>query len=141
MFELIPFRTGNRGIWGYLDDLERSFFQNAAPATGMLRTDIVDQGDHYLLSAELPGLSKEDIQVDLADGMLTIRANRTEENEETKGNYLRRERKVGSYARSFDVSAVKTEDITAQYQDGVLSLKLPKIETQAIPPTRQIEIQ
>ena len=141
MFELIPFRTGNQGIWSYLDDLERSVFQGATPATGMLRTDIVDQGDHYLLSAELPGLSKEDIQVDLADGMLTIRANRTEENEETKGNYLRRERKVGSYARSFDVSAVKTEDITAQYQDGVLSLKLPKIETQAIAPTRQIEIQ
>ncbi len=141
MFELIPFRTGNQGIWSYLDDLERSVFQGATPATGMLRTDIVDQGDHYLLSAELPGLSKEDIQVDLADGMLTIRANRTEEKEETKGNYLRRERKVGSYARSFDVSAVKTEDITAQYQDGVLSLKLPKIEAQPIPPTRQIEIQ
>ncbi|MGI6403732.1 MAG: Hsp20/alpha crystallin family protein [Oscillospiraceae bacterium] len=141
MFDLVPFRTGNRGIWSYFDDLERSFFQNVFPATGMLRTDILDQGDHFLLSAELPGFSKEDIQVDLADGMLTIRAHRAEENEESKGNYLRRERRVGSYVRSFDVSAVKTQDITAQYQDGVLTLKLPKLETQPLPPARQIEIQ
>ncbi|HHY51789.1 MAG TPA: Hsp20/alpha crystallin family protein [Clostridiales bacterium] len=141
MFDLVPFRSDHRSIWNYFDEMERNFFQNFFPTTGILRTDILDEGDHYLLSAELPGFSKEDIRVDLADGMLTIRAQRAEENEESRGNYLRRERRVGSYVRSFDVSDVKTDEITAQYRDGVLTLKLPKLDTQPIPPARQIEIQ
>lgn len=140
MLELMPVRNRN-SIWGYLDSLERSVFQNMAPATGLLRTDITDEGDHFLLSAEMPGFQKEDIRIDLADGLLTIQARRGEETEETKGNYLRRERRVGSYARSFDVSAVKTDEIVAKYQDGILSLVLPKQEEEPLPPSRQIAIQ
>ncbi len=140
MFELIPFSNSRRNIWGYLDNLERGFFQSMTPATGLLRTDIVDAGDHYVLSAEMPGFKKEDISIDLSDGTLTISAQRTEENEKAGGNYLRRERRVGSYMRSFDVSEVKTDAITASYTDGILSLKLPKIEEPPLPPSRQIAI-
>lgn len=141
MFELMPLGNRERGLWGYLDNLERNFFQNMTPATGLLRTDITDEGDHFLLSAEMPGFRKEDIKIDLGDGMLTVSARRNEETEETKGSYVRRERRMGSYTRSFDVSGIKTEEITAKYDSGVLSLRLPKEDAQPLPPGRQIEIQ
>ena len=105
------------------------------------RTDIRDEGDHFLLEADLPGFRKEDIDLHLQDGVLTITAKRQEEQEEKKeGKYLCRERRMGSCARAFDVSGIREEDITAAFEDGVLKLTLPK-QGEPVPQSRRIAIQ
>ena len=76
--------------------------------------------------ADLPGMKKEDIAIDIDGDNLTIKAERKNEHEEKDKSYVRCERSYGSYARSFDISGVKAEGIKASYNDGVLSLTLPK---------------
>lgn len=123
-----------------LEDLERSFW--GSNPLGEFKTDIKDNGDSYLLEAELPGFNKDDIHVDIDGGYLTISAERHSENEEKdkKGNYIKCERSYGSFSRSFDVSNVKTEEIAAEYKDGVLKLTMPKKEG-TLPSSRRLEIR
>lgn len=111
------------------EELERSFFE---PDMSQFRTDIRDNGDSFLLEADLPGFKKEDIQVDVEDDRLTITAQRHSdyEQKDKKGNYLRCERTYGAYSRAFDTTGINTEAITAAYHDGVLSLTLPKLAKQ-----------
>lgn len=91
----------------------------------MMRTDIQEKDGNYLLEIELPGFKREDVQAELVDGKLTIIANRPEqlEKNETKINYIKRERILAGCKRSFYVgSKVKQEDITAAFKDGVLNI-------------------
>lgn len=103
--------------------------------------DVKDQGEAYVLEADLPGLKKEDLSVTLEGNYLTISAQRSDQQQEedASGSYIRRERNYGSLSRTFDISEVDTEGITASYRAGVLSLWLPKKhwEGQNI---RQVEI-
>lgn len=109
---------------------------------GLLQTDIRDKGDSYLLEAELPGFQKEDIDIQLSDNNLTISAEHKTESEEKdqKGNFVRRERTWGSYSRSFDVSDIDTTRIKAAYQNGILTLTLPK-RTETAPSNRTVVIE
>lgn len=142
MYTMLPFNHMSRTFNDLFDEMERSMFP--AQPSGRLpafRTDIQDQGDHYLLEADLPGFRKEDIDLHLQDGVLTITAKRQEEQEEKKeGKYLCRERRMGSCARAFDVSGIREEDITAAFEDGVLKLTLPK-QGEPVPQSRRIAIQ
>lgn len=91
----------------------------------IMRTDIQEKDGSYLLEIELPGFSREDVLAELIDGKLTIIASKPEglEKEDTKINYIRRERMPGGCRRSFYVGEkVKQEDITAAFKDGVLSI-------------------
>lgn len=119
------------------------FFSEAMTAANAFGTDVTDEGDFYQLTADLPGFKKEDISIDVEDGMLTIKAERNEENEEKdkKGRYLRRERSYGSYQRSFDLSDVDDDRITAKYEDGVLTLELPKKQAPEIERKKSITIE
>ena len=92
------------------------------------------------MKADLPGFTKEDIHIDLNDNTLTIHAEHNEENETKKDNYVRRERRYGSFSRSFDVTNINTSDIDASYANGVLELKLPKLEA-VVPEPRKIEVK
>ena len=140
MFELMPFDRSERSLFDYMNNLERNFFGNFGSSVSQFRTDILDKGDHYLLQAELPGFNKEDIHVNLDGDRLTITAEHKEESDEKKdGQFVRRERRYGSFARSFDVTGIDTASISAAYENGVLELKLPKQQNQ-VPPTRQIDI-
>ena len=141
MFGMIPFERHENNMFDLFDNFERNFFGSGSSLTAF-RTDIRDEGDKFVLEAELPGFKKEEIKLDLKDNILTVSAQHTESSEEKdkKGNYIRRERKCGSFARSFDVSGIREEDITAAYHDGVLELELPKA-TPTIPAARQIEIR
>lgn len=115
-----------------IDELEKNFFTNPFSffrgALADFKTDIKDEGDAYLLEADLPGFAKEDIQLDLNDDTLTISAEHHSEREEKdeEGRYVCRERSYGSYRRQFNVSAIKTEEIKAKYDNGVLTLRMPK---------------
>lgn len=141
MFGMIPFERHENNLFDAFDNFERNFF-GGTPAATTFRTDIRDEGDKFVLEAELPGFRKEDIQLHLKDGILTVAAQRTASSEEkdAKGNYIRRERRFGSFARSFDVAGIDEESISAAYQDGILELTLPKAKP-AAPAVRQITIQ
>lgn len=115
------------------------FFRSADLAE--FKTDVTDEGDRYLLEADLPGFNKEDIHLDLDGDTLTIRAERHSSAEKKeKERLVRVERSYGSYSRCFDLSGIRAEEITARYDNGVLQLTLPKKES-AVPAARRIEIE
>ena len=143
MFELIPFERTMRSLnsvspFRQMEDMQRSFF-SANSASSLFRTDVSDMGDAYKLEAELPGFSKNDININIEDERMTISVERKIDNSDDKPNYLRRERFYGSYSRSFDLSGIDADNITASYNDGVLSLNLPK-QAAAVPASRRLEI-
>ena len=140
MFGMIPFDRRESSLFDMLDNFERNFFGSSSNTASSFRTDIRDAGDKFILEAELPGFKKEDIQLDLKDGILTISAQHSDENEEKGSSYIRRERRYGSFSRSFDVSGIQEDHITAAYNNGVLELTLPKAQP-VVPASRQIEIQ
>lgn len=142
MYSMIPFGRYNHSLNSLFDDFERSFFPTERGQMPAFRTDIQDKGDHYLLEADLPGFEKGDIDLDIKDGVLTITAKHDEtvENKDEGGKYVCRERRCGSFTRSFDISGIREEDIGASYDNGVLKLTLPK-QGEPQPQSRKIAIQ
>ena len=144
MFDLTPFEFGTRSFANYdpfkeMEEMERRFFGQRTPA---FKTDIRETAQAYILEADLPGFSKEDIHAEIKNGYLTIHAERKQEQEtkDEKNNYIRRERSYGSFRRTFDLSGIRAEEITASYTDGVLSLTLPKAEAKK-EEVRRLDIQ
>ncbi len=143
MFELVPYGRKRNLTWYNpfedLDDMQRRLFGETAITD--FKTDIRDNGENYLLEADLPGFKKEDIAVEIEGDTLTIRAERSEEKEEKdgKGNFVKRERSYGSFSRSFDMTGIRTEDVSAAYEDGVLKLTLPK-KQETLPTSRKLDI-
>ena len=135
----------------YLDDMFDDMFN--APfwgGTGMrevsaMKTDIKETEDGYEIDMELPGFAKEDINADLKDGYLTIRATHSSDHEEKDEGkrYIRKERYSGHYERSFYVGeAVTEEDIKAKFKDGILTMGIPKKEPQPkVEETKKIAIE
>ena len=142
MFGMIPFERSDDNFFDLFDNFERKFFGNSNAAIPDFRTDIRDAGDRFVLEAELPGFNKEDIKLDVKDGILTISAQHSENKDEKddKGSYIRRERRFGSFTRSFDVTGVDEEHITASYNNGVLELNLPKA-VPVVPEAKRIAIE
>ena len=101
-------------------------------------TDLVETDAAYEVSLELPGFDREDIEVTVDQGVLTIAGQRTEEHEDEERTYHLRERSLGRFSRSFSLpSSVSAEEVSATYRDGVLRVRLPKQEEAR---TRQIEV-
>lgn len=100
--------------------------------------DIEEHSDNIVIKADLPGINKSDLHVSLHDGVLSITAEHKEESkEEQAGRVIRRERKLGRYARSFTVAKGITEnDITGKFEDGVLTLILPKMTDETKQPQK-----
>ena len=130
-----------------MDELERSFFGNpygffrdSSPLE--FKTDVKDEGDSFVLEADLPGFKKEDIHLDVEGDVLTLSAERhsEHENKDKKGKYLCCERSYGSYSRSFDVSGIQADHIKAKYDNGVLTLTMPKKQS-VLPESRRLEIE
>lgn len=133
MFELRPYRKNSVSYYNpfrEMADLERSFWgdPDSRNALAEFKTDITDEGDHFLLEADMPGFDKKDIRLDIHDQTLTIRAERLTKTktEEKKDRYVCSERSYGSYSRSFDITGIDAAGIRARYANGVLSLTLPK---------------
>ncbi|MFB6094374.1 MAG: Hsp20/alpha crystallin family protein [Halanaeroarchaeum sp.] len=95
---------------------------------GRLNVDVEDRTDEYVVTADLPGVTKEDIDVELADQTLRIEAEREEETETgDEGRYVRRERSRESTSRSISLpEAVEEEGVSARFKNGVLTVTLPK---------------
>lgn len=146
-------RNNNNGLRTYdpfreMEAFERAFFSD--PFAGFFnttelvqfRTDVTDEGDHFLLEADLPGFEKKDINLDIQGDTLTIHAERHSKVEEKdkKDKVVRMERSYGSYSRSFDITGIDPDKIKAKYDNGVLRLTLPKLE-QRLPEGRRLEIE
>ena len=104
------------------------------------RVDIKDKKDHLEIDAELPGMTKDQIDVSLEDGYLTITAQKDEETKTEEDGYVLNERRFGTYSRSFSVGDIKEDDISARYNDGVLKITLPKA-SEPEKRTRKIDIK
>ena len=97
----------------------------------MMKTDIKEHDGGYELTVDLPGVKKDDIKAELNDGYLTITAenNSSKDEKDEKGKYICRERYSGSYSRSFYVGdSVTEEDIKAKFENGTLTMDIPKKE-------------
>jgi HSP20 family protein len=139
MLELTPFERGTYDWLSPLQEFERRLSGSERFATAF-RTDIRDAGDSFILEAELPGFSKEDIHVDVDPNCLKISAERKSDTKRDNQGYLCRERSMGTCSRSFRISGIKNDEITASYQSGVLHLILPKQKEQE-ESTRRLDIQ
>lgn len=105
------------------------------------QVDIKAEEHQHQIIVDVPGVNKEDIQVTLEDGVLTLEAERSEEKtEEQSGKVIRKERRSGKYVRSFNVGRnITVEDITGNFENGVLTITIPKA-TQQAPVSKRVEI-
>lgn len=132
MFGLIPFRTnGVKTTGGSFEDFINGFFNDDffgnMNMPGNFNADIKETQNEYLLDAELPGVNKEDINLEYRDNNLIISAKREETLDESKDNYIKRERHYGQFSRSFYVENVDRNNIKARFENGELKIILPKI--------------
>lgn len=111
---------------------EESLERTWAPAV-----DIYEEKDNINVKAELPGMKKEDLSIDIKNNVLTLGGERKNEKETRKENFHRIERSYGKFSRSFTLpDSVKVDKVKANYKDGILEISLPKAEeakTKAIP--------
>jgi HSP20 family protein len=110
-----------------LDDF---FTENWLPSRNLMRDtfkiDVEDNEQQFLIHAEMPGVSKEEISLDLNEGRLNISVNRVEDVNEEKKNYIHRERRVTSMSRSVYLSDADAQNIGAKLENGVLTVTVPK---------------
>jgi len=138
MAGLVPFNRKNKEIstntgigdfYNLLDD----FFSNDWPFRRTLtydtfKVDVEDNGKEYLIEAEMPGVDKKDINVELNDGKLTISITRDESSETKKKNFIHKERRYNSMSRSIYLEDSKPDAIKAKFENGVLKIIVPKVE-------------
>ena len=127
---------------GFESDVERKLY--GKHAAHVMKTDLKEHDDGYELKVDLPGFKKDQIELQLQNGYLTISAAKGLEEEDTdrKGRMVHQERYSGSMSRSFYVGETVTEDdVKARFEDGVLTLDLPKEKPAALPERRTILIE
>ena len=104
-------------------------------ASRLMKTDVRETEKTYELDIDLPGFKKDEIQIELKDGVLTVSAAKglDKDEEDKKGNYIRKERYAGSMSRSFYVGKhVTVEDVHPKYESGILSFSVPKEEAKPV---------
>ena len=125
-----------------LQNIDRKLY--GRHAAHEMRTDVHESEDHYEVDIDMPGFKKDEITLDLENGYLTVKGAKGLDKEETnkKGKVIRKERYAGALQRSFYVGEELTaEDITAKFENGVLSLAIPKKEAKKLPERKRIQIE
>jgi len=119
--------------------------ENHQPTTWGLALDVVEKEDEFLVKASVPGINPDDLDITFTDNVLTIKGETKAEEEKDEGSYHLRERRYGSFSRSITLgSKITAEKIQAGYENGVLTLHLPKAEDVkpkriSIKPSKMIE--
>lgn len=104
--------------------------------------DVADHGDRYEMNVELPGIPKDDIDVEVGPNEVEISAEHETEEESENKNWLRRERAARAFYRRLDLpDEVKTEDAKAEMKEGILKLQLPKVEPKSKKESKKVEIE
>ena len=112
-------------------------------AKNLMKTDIRETEDSYELDVDLPGFKKDEVNVELKNGYLTIQAAKGLDKDETdkKGKYIRQERYAGACSRTFYVGEeVEPEDVTAKFENGILQLSIPKEAKKQLPKNTSVTI-
>ena len=145
---LVPFNRKNAMLrtngfddfYNMIDD----FFSNS-PSTkrnlinDTFKIDVKENEQAFSIEAELPGIKREDISIELHDGVLSIAVQHDEKKEEKTDLYIHRERRFGSMQRSIRLGEINESEVSAKFEDGVLNIKVPKAQNQEI--RRKIEIE
>lgn len=128
-------------------DFERSFstmpFLAIPPMTvSSLSCDVVDEGDRYVINTDMPGISKDEVKLDVSDGTVEISAEHKEHEEEKKKNYVRKERKYLSYHRTLPLpEKVDSSKTKARLNNGILTIEIPKTNPTPKPKTTTVQVQ
>ena len=116
----------------FSESLFDDFFDDFVPMPKMpkneMKCDIYEKDDKYYIELDEPGFDKKDINIEVKDGYLTVRAHKKEVNKDEKKNYIRKERYYGEYSRSFALGDVDIENIDAKFENGILNITVPKKE-------------
>lgn len=137
MTNMIPFNRGSRRIvpaeLNHFNNMLDDFFSDIwSPARDLSRDtfkiDVQDDGENYLIEADMPGVDKKEISVELRENTLCIQVKREEKVDEEKKNYIHKERKTVSMTRNVYLGDVKQDEVSAKLEDGVLKITIPKIE-------------
>ncbi len=149
MFNLVPFAGRNSGIQRSRDlfnieDIFENFFNDRFfPSlyknSSQMKVDIKENEKEYILEVELPGIKKEEVNLEIDEGRLTISVRKDEQKEDKQDNYIRKERSFSAMTRSFEVSDVETDGIDAKFENGLLFITLPKKQEKEVK-GRRIEI-
>ena len=123
----------------FFEDFSRNFFNDFK--SNLIKTDIHETDNEYIVEAELPGISKDNIQVTYEDGVLTISGQQQTDtvDEDKKGKLIRSERSLTSVRRQYLLENVKEDEIKASYSDGILKVTLPKDSNKEIKKSIPIE--
>ena len=124
----------------YLDSIFDDFMDDMEPRYPMetMKCDIYEKDGAYHIEADVPGFKKEEIAVECEDGYVTISAEKNEETEDSDKKYLKRERNYSKTTRKFYVGDIDSNEIKAEFKDGILSLVVPKQEK--LPNKKTIDI-
>ena len=126
----------------YLDSIFDDFMDDMEPVRtpfDVMKCDIYEKDGKYHIIMDVPGYDKEDINIEVDNGYLTISAETKEEENEEKKNYIRRERRYGKFSRSFYVGDIDADSIEAEFKKGTLKVCVPKAEERST--KKQIEIK
>ena len=130
-FPMIPMRSIRNPLYG-------------KNAKNLMKTDVRETDNTYELDVDLPGFKKDEVQLDLKDGYLTIGASKglDKDQEDKKGKYIRQERYAGACSRSFFVGEeIEPRDVSAKFEDGILRVSLPKRVKKELPRNSTIAIE
>ena len=128
----------NDEFWGKKNPLYGKHAQN------MMKTDIRETDGSYELDVDLPGFKKDEIQIELKDGYLTVSAEKglDKDEEDKKGKYIRKERYAGALSRTFYLGEeIREEEIKAKFENGILSVSIPKEEEKKVGGPKHISIE
>ena len=146
---MLPSRFGENLFDDFFgDSVCKNFFGGHDPLYGkhaknLMKTDVRELDHSYEVDIDLPGFQKDEVNLELRDGYLTIRAAKglKKEQKDEKGRYIRQERYSGACSRSFYVGDVKPEEVHAKYEDGILKLSVPRVEGKAVENPNRVAIE
>ncbi len=136
---MIPRRNNEFNLW---DEMFRDPFFTGSE-NKIMKTDVKEKKDKYMIDIDLPGYEKENIKIDVEDGYLTVHASMNSSKEEkNEGKFVRKERYVGECSRSFYVGEqIESEDVKASFKNGTLMIEVPKKEeVKKLPEKKYVQI-
>ena len=137
---MLPRKRNDFDLW---DEMFRDPFFTGERESRLMKTDIMEKKDKYIVDIDLPGYEKEDIKIEIDNGYLIVNAKTSHhKDEKEEGKYVRKERFVGECSRSFYVGEdIKQEDIKASFRNGTLKIEIPKKdEPKELPEKKYIPI-
>jgi len=130
MFDLTTYRPKNN-LMTLFDDFfnDDFFFPTTKSNTHLIKTDIIEEDDKFIVKADMPGLKKDDVDINIKDNILSIKAERKDESVDEKKNFIKKEIFVGKVERTFSLpNNIESDKISAEMIDGQLLISIPKSE-------------